>query len=368
MLSVTMLTEAEKLSKRDDFIKSDQFGSSTYLILMTFRHNTLGILSTIGIYGKLIEKLSDKSCIDHTMKDNETVAVKQYIMLNILSWLISIIEGLFVLIHSLSENYTSVNQNMTHYRTDLVWSIIKNIKARKYNFEKILALPSVKNLNLDISEQELLQTVYDGTQRTIYEILDSLVDFYEKYNIVYNKSKHGLMFFPGGFMPDTEKKFETSSLSAYDRRQEKDMPSNYFKARPSEDYQKWFNVETHVNFNSKLFSQIGTLIENLKELSRYVTEANLNFANNCGQGYLPHYRPEEGKVMLLFFPDKEITEKEKSTLDSIQAKIIPNMVVSDYAIHIRHNFTKEELQKSVKESPITNIFMVNEADGQKNAS
>lgn len=353
-----MLTEAEKLSKRDDFIKSEKFGSSVYLILMTFRLNVRGILSTIRVYGDLIEKLDDKSFIKHTMSDDEVIKIKQYVMLNVISWLMSLIESLFVLTHSLSSSYLEVNENMTHYRNSLFWDIRRNIQSRKYDLQKVLALPDVTTLNLTIDEQSLLKRTYEETIKNIYLTLDELAAFYEKYNIIYNKSKHGLIFFPGGFSQQEEKRLSTSSLSAYDRRPEGKMPSGYFKATQQEEYQKWLNVETHLNFNQALFQQVGTLVNYLEKLSTYIVDCNLNFANNCGEGFLPYRMLAPNQVSLYFFPDRDLTDEERKIADSIQAKIFPEMVVSNYAINIQHRFTKDSLIKSVAEQPITNVFLI----------
>jgi hypothetical protein len=56
-------------------------------------------------------------------------------------------------------------------------------------------------------------------------------------------------------------------------------------------------------------------------------------------------------VSLSFFPDKELTYEREIIFDSIQAKIILDLVVSEYAIDIKHNFTKEEITKISKRKP-----------------
>ena len=59
-----------------------------------------------------------------------------------------LIETTLVLIDALSSGYHSITGRLTFYTFQSVYSIIRRIKAGKYNPQKALGLPDIKTLPL----------------------------------------------------------------------------------------------------------------------------------------------------------------------------------------------------------------------------
>jgi hypothetical protein len=292
------------------------------------------------------------------MNDQQIIGIKQYLIMDGISRILSIIEGLLILLHSLSEGYSSVTTNMISYKTSLVGKVRDNILSRTYNMKKILAFLPVDELPLSKEEKNTLIAYYEESEKTAYEILDALIEFREKYSIIYNKSKHGMTISAGGHLGNSPKDFRHSSLIAYDHKnKEEEMPRGYYRSvitEPSDQY--WFNVQSHLNFNTKLFSDMSNVIGLLQHLSNYIVDNHLNYANNCGETYLPYEKLEEGKYSIKFLISPNFNEKQ-DIVDSITKKIISNMIISDYFFEMNSNFTEQKLVNAVIENSITNIFI-----------
>ena len=355
-----MLTEKEKLEQRDHFCKSEKFGIDTFWTLFMFKHNSLGMLTTVGFLGDLVQKIDDKAIFPSNLNNELIVQIKQYVIVDAISKLLVITEGLLVLCHSLSIGYNSVSQNMLNYNVKQVWNIIQKIKTNEFSWAKILAFLPVEQFdNLDEKEKAELKMIYSDTIEAISQTFLELISFYEKYNIVYNKSKHGLSLEPGGFLEsERTKDLFHSSLSALDHRKNEDkMPSGYYVSKIDKNTDTvWFNVESRINFNQKLFSEIASNIHNLEILCSYIVDNHLTFANNCGESYLPVHN-EKGQFSVDFLTRKPRDETKEKILENLNKKILPNMVTSDIEFSMKRTYTKEPLSSDVKENPVTNVFM-----------
>jgi len=190
-----MLSEKEKLEQRNDFVKSEKFGLDTLSTLFIFRQNSIDTLNTIGFMGDFIQKMDDRKIFPSNLSESQIIHIKQHLTLDVISKLLVIMEGLFVLMHSLDEGYSQVSKNMLNYPPPSIWTIIKNIKSDSYSWESVLSfLPSEK---FDLSLQEIadLQGMYDHSINVVKNFMLKIVSFYEQFNIVYNKSKHWLSLF-----------------------------------------------------------------------------------------------------------------------------------------------------------------------------
>lgn len=354
-----MLTESEKLAQRDDFLKST-FGLGITHTLFMFKENSLGTLSTMGFIGNLIEKINDKNIFPTTLNDEQLIQIKQYLAVDIISKLLTIIEGLLVLIHSLSIDYNTTTKNMIKYPQGLVWNIIRDLNQDKYDFDKIMALISVDELPLTEEEKRGVKDFYQKSNASVKNTLLSLVEFYQKYNIVYNKSKHGLSLSPKGFLDNKkDKTFENSSLSAFDHKDREDhMPKNYHPVTiENKSDVVWFNVESRLNFNKKLFSEIGAAMSNLEVLCSTIVENHLNYANNCGQNYLPVHQNEPGKYSISFVNTSKLTEKDIKLLEILNQKVLKDMLVNPVEYNMNRTYTKKSLVEALTNESIVNIFI-----------
>jgi hypothetical protein len=93
---------------------------------------------------------------------------------------------------------------MTYYSKALIDSVVAELKRNKklknyrYNMRKILGLPNLKFLSLTSEEKKFLNRDFGLFELNALEKLRRLVSFYEKFDIVYGKSKHGVAFITGG--------------------------------------------------------------------------------------------------------------------------------------------------------------------------
>lgn len=355
-----MLTKEEKLKLREDYLNSDKFGIVTYYFLFSFRNNTIGFLHAIKFLDVLISKIDDKNFFDHNLSNKDIVRTQQFIMLDIITRVISIIEGLLVLVHSLSDDYSTIRQNMIQYRTKLVWKIIGKIRKKDYNMEKVLAFPKIDTLPLEKDEKELLSELYSHSINTIFNMLEKLCTFYEQYNLIYRKTKHGMTLNVGGFKTGRPKSLENSSLSAFDHKEVDKIPKTYSIALQKTIPYRWFNVQSHLNFNEKFRDELSHVVYNLRELCNYITGNHFTLVNNCGQGYLPYRQQEKGKASSSFYYNGVLSSAKAKLLLSIQEKIFKNMVSFESELKINESYSTPNLMKQIEENSITNIWIQGE--------
>jgi hypothetical protein len=125
---------------------------------------------------------------------------------------------------------------MTYYDINYVKDIVRkfaNKSNRNVNMRRALGLANPAKLQLSSEERRLLLRVYEETISHTTENLRVLANFYERYRIVYGKSKHGLTIQTGislisdndEIMPNHTAQFNKSLLICYDRKERLDMPS-----------------------------------------------------------------------------------------------------------------------------------------------
>jgi len=355
-----MLTKEEKKQKRNKFLKSNEFGEDAYTSLFGFRHNSIGFLNTANFYYKLIEKVEDKSFFEHTLDEQHVVDVKQRIFLDIISKSINLSEGLFILIKSLDEGYSTIAKNMVKYKSRMVWNTIRNIQENKLDLQKILALPEIEKLELDDDEKKFLEKLSSDTKSKISDQLKELCDFYENYNIVYNKTRHGMTIFTGGFFVDRPKTLENSSLIAFDHKALKEhMPKGYFETQIQVIEKRWFNAKAQLNFNKKFHTEIGRILNILHYLSDYIVSNHFTFLNNCGESYVP-FKQKGNKAGIWYNSEEKNKPENKKMVISIENKLFPNLLGSPFSFNINDDYKGTSLEKIVPKNSITNIWIQDE--------
>lgn len=120
------------------------------------------------------------------------VRVKQHIMLDIIIKVMILIETTLVLVDALSTGYQVVAKRLTYYSFSAIYETMKNIRTGQYNFRKVLGFPSVDKLPLSKEEQKYLANNFEQSFTIFSNTLNRLIGFYEKFRILYGKSKHGL--------------------------------------------------------------------------------------------------------------------------------------------------------------------------------
>jgi hypothetical protein len=280
------MSQSDSNPKRQDalsFINGNKFGVDTWTTIFNFGLNTHNIILTIGLYSNLIEEV-DKGNMLTTNSPQDIIRMQQHIVLDAISKIQILIESTLVLVHSLSIGYHAVAKNITYYNYNLLDTIIKEIsknkklKNYKYNLRKVLGLPNLKYLSLSLEEKKLLNKDFQNFELNCLNTLKELISFYDKFNIVYGKSKHGLAYITGGSSEPINKGkriFDNSVLNCYGRinRRHK-MPketivSSTFSSNPTMQY-KYYNFISVINFNTKLIEEINSTLSRLNDLISFV--------------------------------------------------------------------------------------------------
>jgi hypothetical protein len=357
-----MLTRSEKQTRCISFIESDKFGLETYNTLFLFNINISYLIETVTIYDRLIQKLGTTE-FPLEFNDLRLLRLKQYIKLDAISRIEAAIESTLVLIDELSNGYSNVARSMTYYGIKRPRDIVKKIISTKnpYPMRKVLALPDIGSLELDPAERKLLGTIYIDTTKTAFSYIKKLAKFYDRYRIVYGKHKHGLTLESGsGFdLHPVVPLFEDSMLFAFDHKIKDDMPTGTLTVKETHfPIGKWFNVQSALKFNKALDDEIREILVILKEVIGYVTFNHIDYAMNCGEGYLPTHR-ENDQVTLGFYSKTQLNKDDIKIAQSIMNKMIPRMNLDRGNVRVSREITDLHALKSLINDPITNMWFSN---------
>ena len=346
------------------FINGKKFGIDTWTTIYHFGLNVLNIISSIELYGILIEKL-DKNNLVSTHNAEDIIRIKQQIVLDVIMKTQILIESTLVLIHSLSTGYHAVARNMTYYDMGLVNSIIKEIgknkqlKNYKYNMRKILGLPNLKYLSLSLKEKKFLNEDFERFEFECLKRLKRLTDFYDKFRVIYGKSKHGLAFLSTGSSNLTDTGFDGSILQCLGRISNEDKRPKgsivtSINTTPAMTY-KFFDYISIVKFDKKLIDEINSTISDLKNLVSFICTNHESYALNSGKGYLP-YSLTNGKRYMLTSREAE-TENEKNIIKSIADKNLGAMYLPRVEHIIKNIYTNPKIIESLGKDTVTNILI-----------
>ena len=329
----------------------------------------MNTITTIELYGVLLlQKLDGGAFNDVLLTTALMTQIKQHIALDMILKTETIIESFLVFIHHLSQRYKGLAEAMTYYDQNLVRTVITKVRKKQdLNMRRALGLPNISDLPLDKEERKVLACVYRESENAAWDALGKMVEFYDKFRIIYGKSKHGLTFQTGATIDregkgteTTTSQFEKSALIAYDRKNADDMPMGYTEVNPEDlETQAWFNANAHLNFGQNLMAEIFTVTEAMKLIIPYVCRSHLIFALNCGEGYLP-YKRNADNYLVAYFPISpaadaaELTHKQR-TLDSIASKIFPNTNTNEQEFGIRTSYKNPILVQAIMCNNVTNM-------------
>jgi hypothetical protein len=227
---------------------------------------------------------------------------------------------------------------------------------------RALGLPNISDLPIDKDEKKVLAYVYRESQNAAWDALGRIVEFYDKFKIIYYKSKHGLTFQTGGIETTSiTSQLEKSGLIAYHHRKSAaDKPIDCIEVNPEDlEAPKWFNTIVHLNFGQNLMSEIFTVTEAMKQIVPYVCRSHLIFAANCGEGYLPYQIGPDNNLIVDFLvrPTANAAELGRihPTLSSIFSKITPNMVTNEQEFGINTSYKNPKLVQSIKNNTVTKM-------------
>ena len=349
-----MLTKKEKELQFKSFIDSNSFGMDTYITLSLCLVNVNFGVQTVDLYWSLINKINTVKTFDYPKHE---LHVKQHVALDMIVKIEIMVETLFVMIDALSKGYPHVSKQITRYDSKLPKQIIAKIHSKKYDLYKIIQLPKIQTLNLSSEESKFLQTVFDSTIDLVWSKLIKFANFYDKYYLVYLKTKHGLSIQTGAHFGNAkELDFDNSYLKALDHRQKNNMPKNSFTVKQISTINSWYDAVSMVKFNSKFKSELFSVASDIFQVMEFIVQSNLTYARNCGQGYLPIERISEKEFSLFILSDKTYSKSESEYMKKIAEKIMVSMNTDDLSISMVEQFEKK-VQKSFKEDSVTTMHV-----------
>ena len=212
-------------------------------------------------------------------------------------------------------------------------------------------------------EKKFLNQDFLKFESDIIERLRRLTDYYDKFRVVYGKSKHGLAFLTAGTSSSTVASFHDSILQCFGRRvKERKQPNviriSHFKLAP-EIVHDFFDFISIVKFGKPLIDEINATISNLKEIISFICTNHKSFALNCGKGYLP-YRQRNGRVYMLTSTASP-TESEQKIIESITSKNLKQMYIPKVEFSINNEHSNPELIEALAKNTVTNILIPNTA-------
>lgn len=359
-----MLTRKDKIDNFQSFIKSKNFGIDTYKTIYLFNQNALFSVQTVNLYGLLLKKL-DKD-IPNSFSDNQLVRIKQMVILDVLMKMEILIESTLALIEGLSRGYSSVPVIMTRYKSKLIYDIIEHIKNKEYDMGKILCFPQIDSLPVSAKEKIFLSKLFSLSCESMYKSLLKIIDFYQQFSLIYNKTKHGMTFELGlGYGLDLQSvpnqpSFTKSMVQAIDNIDKNKMPPGYIHhhvPKPDNTINEYYKAFAVLVFRRELLDVIASTKNLLKEIISYICDSHLTYAANCGQTYL-HFSIKDGRMGPRYF-SKELNAGESARLMNIFKKVAPNMNTDLGQLKTIYEFKSSEISKSIQNNIVTNIWISN---------
>ena len=324
----------------------------TYITLSLCLINVNYGVQTIDLYWSLIDKITTVKPFDYPRHE---LNVKQHVALDTVVKTMIMIETLFVMIDSLSKGYSYVSKQITRYGNGLPKQIIGKIYSKEYDLYKIIQLPDIDTLDLSPNENKFLKKIFDSTLELVWSKLTKFANFYEKYDIVYLKTKHGLSIQTGAHFSNSDGlDFKKSYMRALDHRQKNNLYKNSFRVKQFSPINSWYNIQSMVKFNDKFKKELFSVASELFEITEFIVESNLTYARNCGQRYLPIERISEQEFSLFILSDKTYSETESKYMKKIAEKILSSMNTKDLSISIGEEFN-EKIQRSFVEDSVTTM-------------
>jgi hypothetical protein len=340
----------EKRKLQSDFIHNN-FTENAFTELLLFARNSGALLNLIRLELTLHEKI-ERDEFPTGLIDPFLSETKQFLSLDALAKIMMLIEGLLVLLDTVSDEakgYSKIAKAMASYKPRSIYSFIARFKNRQVNLRRLVGLPEVDKLLITKSEKDEIRGAFNEIEKSVAQFLNFIIGFYECNSIPYNKFKHGLSLIPGMKLNNPEQHTITSLFAALDRK-DKAPPIVAIETRerlaPTE--LGWFNVICFVpSPQNEIYEAI---IAQLTALIPYITNNHLFFAANCGEDYFP-VEVSDGKFKprLLLAPGSLYLQKEADErLTPIILKITRNMNMPTFQVTFNLNFSSEKIAKILK--------------------
>jgi len=339
--------KAEKKTRSREFIKA-KVTEATFTVLALFNRNAGNLLNAIRLEKILLDKL-DKEEIDHGLSNDFLLEAKHFLLMDSLAKIMMLIEGLIVLIESISnpkKGYPKVAEEMAYYRPGHIWRVIESLRAGKLDGAKIAGLPKLDRLLISDLERRALEPFFKESSRTFIKLLSVIANFYECNSIVYNKFKHGLSLIAGMTLKNPQQQSVASVMVALDRREtaprctSREMPERLMPPEVG-----WFNTMCYVPFGNLALDKYGEIVNILFELISYLTNNHMFLAANCDEDYFPIRMMPNGNYVPSLLLEHDLSSEEKNLLEPIIRKITENMNIPEFRFNLNMNFSDEAIKR-----------------------
>jgi hypothetical protein len=310
----------EKSEQCQSYIENE-VGIDTWMLLKLYEINCFDIFNYIKLNLVLVENedfMKKANLFVVKSSQSDLIRIKQHLLLEVIMKLEIVIETLLVLLDSLHGNYRKLPSKLIRYKQQLIFSIIKRMRDRHYPISYLLGFPPTKFLPISDKEKEFLFANYQKVDNIYYDIVNRLCNFYEKFLIIYGKSKHGLTIIPELMIEGTIVTFKNSSLLCLDKKTKNELKGKYFESDLISDN---FNTVAYLNFNDDLFNEIKTVVADLKKIISITCDLNKKRIINCGESYFL-FQSIDDKHTNWFWPEA-LSENDRVIIDGIARKILP---------------------------------------------
>lgn len=336
ILASDMETELRK-SKGHQFIKSREFGLTTWASMYMMRrsvHTMLNAIRAESGYIKRLETISDGDLPSNALEREE---LRNFLQLDVISKLMMLIETTFALSDALSAKGSEVPRKLAYYGLGVIERFQRLLQDPSSNsrimLARILALPSPSKFSIGTTEREAMQWLTDGTCKNFSARLMAWASFYRNHSIAYNKLKHGLSLTTGYHVRDeTGVDAKQFSLSfAYDRvgERKRPLPTNIVYMSGQIHEGAWFDTINIIPFseeNLNLYVNLATEIDNW---IGYIVDNQLTRAENADETYLPgRYAPDKKAYTVIYMCNQNESGRDLGSLRDFFQNIIKEMYIN----------------------------------------
>jgi hypothetical protein len=343
----------EKREKAPYFI-ANELGWASYVSMELFRFNVQIMISVVELEGILLKKLENNE-IKHTMSEEQLIRVKQFILLDSLSKIMIIIEGLLVLCSALSRvSRKNISSKMMRYTQEQIDAFIKRFKRGKASIWRIAGFPNLgmlqRNCGLDDEERKLLWKLFTDSCLVLKKALNDIIDFYQNNRVLYQKFKHGLTIISGyklAMQPATTN-IPSSFLCALDHRLQEPQSTCVKVTDDTAPQFQWFNTISILPYWEATFKKYSAIMSDIRKFVNHIVNNHLLWAENCGEDYFPIEKQVDGKLAPTIYTTESLSQEFIKKLEPVIHKIMANIYTINRVFAFELNLKEKALERILK--------------------
>jgi hypothetical protein len=361
-----VMTPEERRANCEAYIDSDAFGMDTWVTITLFNENVNNVITTMRMYHTL---LNNNGLLSGQLPDIQTLRITQHIVLDLILKAQIIVESSLVFLYELSTNgYRELSRRMARYTLDHVNNVVlRAIFESDIDFRLLRAMgvPPIAGMPLEQPEVTLLQSLYRQTEDNAWAQVQRLADFYDRFKMVYNKYRHGLILRTGSTRTNNNDNnsnsvfnLYNSALEALDFKYRPELPRDSIMVERDDNNSLagMFNALSHVNISQELINEIFDIVCVAQQIISYTCAYHRLCAINCGQSYLP-LTIINGQTHLTFMIPDEVYRANEEVLRTAADKVLHEMNVQESVTGERFTFRNERIVQAIQNNMVTNVFV-----------